>query len=68
MSWLFSRALVEACSPANCSGGAPSVPSSATPMPRAYLSPDYWYFSQPALSSTASKKMPSYQDTSLSQM
>lgn len=40
MSWLFSRALVEAYSEANCSAGAPSAPSSTSPMPQAYLSPD----------------------------
>jgi hypothetical protein len=36
MSWLFSRALVAAYSEASCSGGAPSVPLSGTPMPQAY--------------------------------
>ena len=40
MSWLFSRALVAAFSEASCSAGAPSAPSSSTPTPRAYLSPD----------------------------
>lgn len=36
MSWLFSRALVEACLPANCSETAQSAPSSLTPMPQAF--------------------------------
>lgn len=40
MSWLFSRVLAEAYSAACCSDGAPSVPSSSTPTPQAYLSPD----------------------------
>ncbi len=40
MSWLFSQALVEAFSAATSSDGAPSAPSSATPTPQAYLSPD----------------------------
>jgi hypothetical protein len=40
MSWLFSRALVEAFSEANCSDGAPSAPSSGNPTPQAYLPPD----------------------------
>ena len=40
MSWLFSQALVAAFSEANSSDGAPSAPSSSTPTPRAYLSPD----------------------------
>ena len=40
MSWLFSRALVGAYSEATCSDGAPSAPSSSTPTPQAYLSPD----------------------------
>jgi hypothetical protein len=40
MSWLFSRALVEAFSEANCSDGAPFVPSSGSPTPQAYLPPD----------------------------
>ncbi len=39
MSWLFSRALVEAYSAANCSDGAPSAPSRSTPTPPAYLWP-----------------------------
>lgn len=37
MSWLFSRALVEAYSAANCSGGELSAPSKSTPTPQAYL-------------------------------
>ena len=37
MSWLFSRALVEASSAGSCSAGAPSAPSSATPTPQAFL-------------------------------
>lgn len=53
MSWLISRALLEACanspcspaavaefSAATCSGGEPSAPSSGTPMPQAFCSPD----------------------------
>lgn len=40
MSWLYSRALVEAYWEANCSDGDVSVPSKTNPMPRAYLSPD----------------------------
>lgn len=37
MSWLFSRALVEAYSAANCSGGERFAPSKSTPTPQAYL-------------------------------
>ena len=37
MSWLFSRALVEASSAGICLGGEPSAPSSTTPTPQAYL-------------------------------
>ena len=40
MSWLYSRALVEAYSAENSSAGAPSAQSSLNPTPRAYLSPD----------------------------
>lgn len=40
MSWLFSRALVEAFSAATSSAGAASALSSGTPTPRAYLPPD----------------------------
>ena len=40
MSWLFSRALVEEYSAANCSGGEPSALLSANPMPQAFLPPD----------------------------
>ena len=40
MSWLFSQALVEEFSAANSSAGAPSAPSSGTPTPQAYCSPD----------------------------
>jgi len=53
MSWLISRALmedyanshslpalVEEFSAASCSGGEPFVPSSVSPTPQAYLSPD----------------------------
>lgn len=36
MSWLYSRALVEASSVDISSAGAPSVPSSASPTPRAF--------------------------------
>lgn len=37
MSWLYSRALVEAFSAATCSDGARSVLSSGSPMPQAFL-------------------------------
>ncbi len=40
MSWLFSRALVEAFSEASCSDGEPSALSSGSPTPQAYLPPD----------------------------
>lgn len=40
MSWLYSRALVEAYSQENNSDGGPSAPSSGNPTPQAYLSPD----------------------------
>ena len=40
MSWLFSQALVAEYSEAICSDGDPYAPSSSTPTPRAYLSPD----------------------------
>jgi hypothetical protein len=40
MSWLYSRALVEAFSGGGCSGGAPSAPLSGNPTPQAYLPPD----------------------------
>ena len=40
MSWLYSRALVEAFSAANCSDGEPSVPSSAKSTPHLYLHSD----------------------------
>ena len=40
MSWLFSRALVEAFSAATSLDGAPSAPSSGSPTPQAYLPPD----------------------------
>jgi len=40
MSWLYSRALVEAFSGGGCSDGAPSAPSSGNPTPQAYLPPD----------------------------
>lgn len=40
MSWLFSRALVEASSGGGCLAGAPSAPSSGSPTPQAYLPPD----------------------------
>lgn len=36
MSWLFSRALVEASSAAICSGGEPSSPLSVTPTPHKF--------------------------------
>ena len=37
MSWLFSRALVEASSAGICSAGGQSAPSSTTPTPQAFL-------------------------------
>ena len=37
MSWLFSRALVEEYSEATSLDGAPSAPSSGSPMPQAFL-------------------------------
>jgi hypothetical protein len=40
MSWLYSRALVEASLAATCSDGARSALSSGSPTPRAYLPPD----------------------------
>ena len=40
MSWLFSRALVEAYSEVNCSDGEPSVQSNGNPTQLAYLPPD----------------------------
>ena len=40
MSWLFSRALVEAYSEATCSDGARSALLSGSPTPQAYLPPD----------------------------
>ena len=40
MSWLFSRALVEAFSEDTCSDGALSALSSGSPTPQAYLPPD----------------------------
>ena len=40
MSWHFSRALVAAYSADTCSDGELSAPSSATPTPQAYCSPD----------------------------
>lgn len=40
MSWLFSRALVEAFSADTCSAGAQSALSSGTPTPQAFCAPD----------------------------
>lgn len=40
MSYIFSRALVEAYLEANCSESGPSAPSSLNPIPQAYCSPD----------------------------
>ena len=40
MSYIFSRALVEAYLAANCSECEPSAPSSSNPIPQAYCSPD----------------------------
>ena len=40
MSWLFSRALVAEYSAGTCSAGEPCAPSSGSPTPQAYLSPD----------------------------
>ena len=49
MNWLFSRALVAEYSADTCSDGAPSAPSSGSPMPQAYLSPDRMtVFSRPS--------------------
>ena len=39
MSYIFSRALVEAYLAANCSESEPSAPSSSNPIPQAYCSP-----------------------------
>nr|DAI25325.1 MAG TPA: hypothetical protein [Caudoviricetes sp.] len=39
MSYIFSRALVEAYLAANCSESAPSAPSNSNPIPQAYCSP-----------------------------
>lgn len=39
MSYIFSRALVEAYSEANCSASEPSAPSNSIPTPQAYCSP-----------------------------
>lgn len=39
MSYIFSRALVEAYLAANCSDSAPFAPSSLNPIPQAYCSP-----------------------------
>ena len=51
MSWLFSRALVEAFSEAASSGGERSAPSSGNPTPQAYLPPDRMTaFSRPSRS------------------
>ena len=51
MSWLFSRALVEAFSEATSSGGERSAPSSGNPTPQAYLPPDRMTaFSRPSRS------------------
>jgi hypothetical protein len=51
MSWLFSRALVEAFSGGGCSAGEPSAPSSGSPTPQAYLPPDRMTaFSRPSRS------------------
>jgi len=40
VSWHYSRALAEAYWEATCSAGARSAPSSGTPTPQAFLSPD----------------------------
>ena len=40
MSWLFSRALVEEYSAANCLDGEQSAPLSGSPTPQAYCAPD----------------------------
>jgi hypothetical protein len=51
MSWLFSRALVEAFSEATSSGGEPSAPSSGNPTQLAFLPPDRMTaFSRPSRS------------------
>lgn len=50
MSYIFSRALVEAYSEANCSASEPSAPSNSNPTPQAYCSParmtDYFRLSR----------------------
>jgi hypothetical protein len=49
MSWLFSQALVEEYSAANCLDGILSAPSSGSPTPQAYLPPDKMtVFSRPS--------------------
>ena len=40
MSYIFSRALVEAYLAARCSDSAPFAPSNSNPIPQAYCSPD----------------------------
>lgn len=58
MSWLFSRALVEAFSEATCSDGARSALSSGSPTPQAFLPPDRMTaFSRPSRSGMTFKPL-----------
>jgi hypothetical protein len=58
MSWLFSRALVEAYSEATCSDGEPSAQSSGNPTQLAYLPPDRMTaFSRPSRSGMTFKPL-----------
>ncbi len=58
MSWLFSRALVEAYSEATCSDGARSALLSGSPTPQAYLPPDRMTaFSRPSRSGMTFKPL-----------
>lgn len=58
MSWLFSRALVEAFSADTCSDGAQSAPSSGNPTQLAYLPPDRMMaFSRPSRSGITFKPL-----------
>lgn len=58
MSWLFSRALVEAFSEATFSDGEPSAPLSGSPTQQAYLPPDKTTaFSRPSRSGMTFKPL-----------
>ena len=50
MSWLYSRALVEACLGENFSDGEPSAPLNGNPTQQVYLPPDkttrFWNLSR----------------------